>query len=106
MKKITLTIMTICLSLSFLPVRSSAASNTATSTVVVSQSADAAQADVLLNRIKEINTMDKTELTSSEKKNLRTEVRSIRHQLSDIGGGIYLSVGAVILIVILLVILL
>jgi hypothetical protein len=50
--------------------------------------------------------MNKSELKSAEKKSLRKEVKSINHRLREIGGGVYISVGALILIVILLVILL
>jgi hypothetical protein len=65
-----------------------------------------AEAKALTLRLDEINAMDKSELKASEKKNLRKEVRSINHNLKTIGGGVYLSVGAVIIIVLLLIILL
>jgi hypothetical protein len=48
--------------------------------------------------------MDKSELKAADKKDLRKEVKSIRHELRTIGGGVYLSAGAVILILVLLVI--
>ena len=50
--------------------------------------------------------MDKTNMKSAEKKSLRKEVKSINHRLHDISGGVYLSVGAIVLIVILLIVLL
>jgi hypothetical protein len=68
--------------------------------------AESAEAKALTLRLDEINAMDKSELKASEKKNLRKEVRSINHNLKTIGGGVYLSVGAVIIIVLLLIILL
>ena len=95
--------MTACLSLTFIPVQLHAASSAATTTVVTSTSAEA---EVLLTRLNTINAMDKSNLTSSEKKHLRVEVRSIKSQLKDIGGGVYLSAGAIILVIILLIILL
>ena len=49
--------------------------------------------------------MDKSKMKSAEKKSMRKEVRTINHRLHD-GGGIYLSAGAAILIVILLIVLL
>lgn len=61
---------------------------------------------VLLNRLEEIKKMDKSLLNHSEKKALRKEVRSINSNLRSSGNGLYLSVGAIILIVILLIILL
>jgi hypothetical protein len=50
--------------------------------------------------------MDKTKLNASEKKNLRKELKATKNRLKEISGGVYISVGAVILIVILLIILL
>ena len=65
--------------------------------------ADAAAAKVLLDRLSEIDAMDKSTLKSSEKRALRKEVRAIKNELS---GGVYLSVGAILLINILLIVLL
>jgi hypothetical protein len=45
-------------------------------------------------------------MKSAEKKSLRKEVKSINHKVREIGGGVYLSAGAIILIVILLIVLL
>lgn len=57
-------------------------------------------------RLVEIQKMDKSLMTSSEKKVLRQEVRSINNAQVKNGGGVYLSVGAVIIILLLLIILL
>ena len=56
------------------------------------------------NRLVEIRNMDKSNLTSAEKKVLRKEVKSLRKEAR--GGGIYLSVGAIIIIILLLILLL
>ena len=61
---------------------------------------------VMLNRLEEIKEMDKSELTSSERKSLRKEVRGIKANLKASGNGVYLSIGAIIIIVLLLIILL
>jgi hypothetical protein len=60
----------------------------------------------LINRLDEINAMDKSKLTSSEKKQLRKEARSTKKEIQEVGGGVYISAGAIILILILLIILL
>lgn len=61
----------------------------------------------LTNRLKEIRTLSKTNLTAGEKASLREEVITIREQLNTAAaGGVYISVGALILIIILLIILL
>ena len=65
-----------------------------------------AEIQVMLNRLDEIKAMDKSNLTSEEKKELRKETKAIKSAVTANGGGVYLSVGAVILIVLLLIILL
>lgn len=65
---------------------------------------DAAEAQKLTNRLEEIKAMDKSSMTRTEKKAMRKEVKAIQKSLDS--GGVYLSVGAVILIIILLIILL
>jgi len=109
MKKITFVVMAIFLSLTFYPTQSNAAAtkNAAPTSLVVSNPAESAEAKALLKRIDEIDKMDKSNLKSSEKRALRKEVRSIKKQLEAMDGGyIYLSVGAALLIVLLIIILL
>lgn len=67
--------------------------------------ADAARATVLKNRLEEIRAIDKTKLSKTEKKALRTEVKAIKKEMATISGGVYLSVGAIILIVLLILLL-
>ena len=70
-----------------------------------SETMDAAQAQKLTSRLEELKAMDKSSMTRSEKRALRNEVKAIQKTL-DSSGGVYLSVGAVILIIVLLIILL
>lgn len=65
-----------------------------------------AHAAQLRQRLEEIRAMDKTSLSKSEKKALRREVREIKKGLAAISGGVYLSIGAIILIALLLILLL
>jgi hypothetical protein len=67
---------------------------------------DAAAANALISRLHEIKAMDISSMSTPKKQELRKEVRFIQKQLSDIGGGVYISAGAIILILILLIILL
>lgn len=55
-------------------------------------------------RLVEIREMDKTNLTSVEKKELRKEVKELKKEARK--SGIYLSVGAIIIIILLLILLL
>jgi predicted transglutaminase-like cysteine proteinase len=106
MKKIVFCLLATCLSLTFLPLQSNAATTAEPSSMTATTPAGSAEAKTLELRLNEIKAMDKSKLTPSDKKNLRKEVKSINHKLRAISGGIYLSVGAVILIVILLIVLL
>ena len=60
----------------------------------------------MLNRLNEIKEMDKSNLSSTEKKELRTEVKTIKKNLKKSGQGVYLSVGTIIIILLLLILLL
>lgn len=108
MKKITFAVMAIFLSLTFYPGQSSAATTKEVNptSVVIINPADAAKVKTLELRLTEIKDMDKSDLKAAEKRELRKEVRSIKKQISELGGGVYISVGAIIIILLLLIILL
>lgn len=75
---------------------------------------NAAKTEILRNaneketmaRLKAIRALAKTDLSRSEKKALRSEVLAIRDRHTGPGGVVYISTGALILIIILLIILL
>jgi len=94
------------LSLTFVPLQSNAMVPEESSALVDPKPAEVAEVKVLELRLDEINAMDKSKMTSAEKKTLRKEVKSIKSSLREIGGGVYISVGALILILILLIVLL
>jgi hypothetical protein len=106
MKKIIFCLLVACLSMTFLPLQSNAATTAEPSSAVDPKPAESAEAKALLLRLDEIKTMDMSKLKSEEKKKLRKEVKSIKNNLRAIGTGIYLSGAAIIIIVILLVVLL
>ena len=60
---------------------------------------------VILARLEEIKTMDKSEMTAKEKKQLRKEVRALKTQAAELGGGVYISAGALIVILLLILLL-
>jgi hypothetical protein len=105
MKKVTFYLMMMVLSLSILPTQMMAAEKNPTAITNDSKEVPA-EVKVLLNRLEEIKTMDKSELKSSEKKALRKEVRAINAELRSTGNGVYLSVGAIIIVILLLILLL
>ena len=98
--------MTALLSLTFIPTQLKAGVETTPVSIVLTKPVESAEANVLLARLNEIKGIDKSKLNSHEKKQLRKEVRSIRSQLKTMGGGVYLSVGAIIIIILLLILLL
>ena len=55
-------------------------------------------------RLIEINKMDKSDLTRTEKKELKKEVKDLKKQAAS--QGIYLSIGAIIIIILLLILIL
>ncbi len=59
----------------------------------------------LKNRVEEIRNMDKSSLTSAEKRELRNELKGIKESVRRSDGVIYIGSGTLILIIILVIIL-
>ncbi len=57
-------------------------------------------------RVDEIKAMDKSSLSSSDKKELRKELRGLKKDMATAKGGVYLSIGAIIIVILLLILLL
>jgi predicted Mrr-cat superfamily restriction endonuclease len=57
------------------------------------------------NRIYEIYRMDKNSLNATEKQQLREEVKGIQRAVTGPSGGLYISAGAIIIILLILLIL-
>ena len=58
-------------------------------------------------RVEEIKNMDRSNLSRAERKQLKKELRDMNQQARAVtGGGVYLSVGAIIIIILVLIILL
>ncbi|MEI6409533.1 MAG: hypothetical protein WCR52_09135 [Bacteroidota bacterium] len=106
MKKITISIMAAMMLLSFMPKQLNAETPTEPTSISVNQASEPIEVVTMRTRLDEINTMDKSNLSLSERKQLRKEVRGLRSHLREINGGVYLSVGAIIIIVLLLILLL
>jgi predicted PurR-regulated permease PerM len=106
MKNLTVSFMMAFLFLTFSPMQIEATTLSTIGTTVSTKTAEQVQADALITRLKEIQEMDKSNLTSNEKRQLRQETRAIKKNLKDIGQGVYLSAGAIIIIILLLILLL
>ena len=60
----------------------------------------------ITDRVQEIKAMDKSHLTKTERKELRGELKALKKEANAMGGGVYLSVGAIIIIILLLILIL
>ncbi|MDQ6761133.1 MAG: hypothetical protein M3015_00725 [Bacteroidota bacterium] len=64
------------------------------------------RAQQVVNRLIEIRDMDKTNLTASEKRELRKEVKQLKKEAPKKKSGLYISLGALVIIALLLILLL
>ena len=60
----------------------------------------------LTKRLHELHSIDRSELSRKERRNLRKERKEINKELKAASGGVYISVGVLLLVIILLIILL
>lgn len=104
MRKLAFYTMTICMLFTF-SITDIKAVNTNPNTTVATKPTETEQIQVLVDRLNEIKAMDMSTLTSVEKKALRKEVRAIKQEVKAVNG-IYLSIGALVIIVLLLILLL
>jgi hypothetical protein len=56
-------------------------------------------------RVAEIKALDFSEMTNAERKEVKNELREMKKEARQLGGGFYISVGAVIIILLLLILL-
>ena len=64
-----------------------------------------AEVQRLQSRLNEIKKIDVKKLSLHEKKELRKEVKTIKKQMTALSGGVYISIGAILLIALLLILL-
>lgn len=96
--------MMITLALGVLPNTMTASEKPATSTPINTNEVPA-EIRVMIDRLNEIKEMDKSSLTRADKKELRKEVRAIKKDIKSSGNGLYISTGAIIIILLLIIIL-
>ncbi|MDO8367081.1 MAG: hypothetical protein Q7T20_09805 [Saprospiraceae bacterium] len=106
MKKSILCITAAFLLFSFAPMQMNASTVPDPIIATSSVAPEPTATDALVARLNEIKATDKSTLSASERRDLRKESRSIKREIKQSSGGVYLSVGAIILIVVLLIILL
>ena len=92
-----------------MPLRSAAMSTSAATTTALSPSDSATDSKIAVNiiqRVNEIQAMDKSNLTSDEKRALRKELMGLKKQADGLDKKVYLSIGAIIIIILLLILIL
>jgi len=82
------------------------ASNEVTPATAPSAAANEAEMQRLTNRLEEIKAMDLKNMPRSEKRKYAKEVKQIQKKMNAVGGGVYISAGALIVVLVLLLILL
>ncbi|WKK74571.1 hypothetical protein QYS49_23025 [Marivirga salinae] len=102
MKNFKVYIATVALAFSFFPVSLKADTGNNVKTTEPTKNTQI-RAELLINRLEEIKDIDKSDMNSSEKKEIRKEVRAAHKELKESSGGVYLSVGAILLIALLLI---
>ncbi|GGH70824.1 putative Mrr-cat superfamily restriction endonuclease [Filimonas zeae] len=65
------------------------------------------RAEVIKMRVEEIKNMDKSNLTTAEKKELKAEMKMMRKEAKAVGGGgIYISLAGILIIILVLILIL
>ena len=106
MKKYALYVMALLMLLSIVPAQLNAGPGIVPVPTDPPKTVDSIAINTITLRINEIKSMDKSNLSSIERKQLKEEVKLLKTQLKAAGGGVYLSVGAILLIILVLVLIL
>ncbi len=104
MKKFLVSVLSICM-ISFCGLTEVRATNTNNSPAVPAEAPIPAEIQTMINRVYEIKEMDRSSLTMTERKELKQELRAIKSEMKAVNG-VYLSIGAILIIVLLLILLL
>lgn len=105
MRKLIFYTVTVCLLFTFNMNEVKAINSNPDKAIVAQKPAENEEVQAMIDRIHEIQNMDMSSMTKVQKKELRKEVRAIKQDLRAISG-IYLSVGAILIIILLLILLL
>lgn len=65
-----------------------------------------ARMEEISRRVEEIKGMDRSQLSSQDRKDLRNELLQMKKEAKATSGGVYLSVGAIIIIILILILIL
>jgi len=104
MKKLIAFIITALMLVSFNPIQSRAAEKDPKSISLTGK--ESPELTALINRVNEINAMDRSTMSKAEKKEIRKELRAIKKEAKrhDGGGVVFVSGGLLIFILVLLIV--
>ena len=105
MRKLVFYTMTVCLLFTFAPQDVKAVNSTPKSAIVAERPAESEKVQAMLDRLHEIKAMDMNALSQAERKDLRKEVKAIKQEMRATTG-VYISIGALIIIILLLILIL
>jgi len=107
MKKLTLSLVTALLMAVITPVHAVEVTKPATAAPVSTHDGESAEINALIARVDEIKAMDKSSMSSAERKALRKEMRLMKRTVNDHshGGTVYVSGGLIVLIIVLIILL-
>lgn len=104
MKKLIYSLFIAAIVVAINPTAAKAETDPVKSSEVLSKEAEEAAAKTLINRLEVLHAIDKSDLTFDEKRAIRKEARNIKKELKELDGGIYISTGAIIIILLLIII--
>jgi hypothetical protein len=105
MKKRNVILVSVMLLLAIAPMQIKAGTDTSITANKTESAVESARATELMKRLDQINALDKSEMSRLEKNEARKEVREIKKEMKKLGGGIYISAGAIIIILLLIILL-
>ncbi len=97
-----------CLNIVAVPNSKAAVPIAKTTNTITKEEEPSERAKALIIRLFEIKNMDKTSLTISDKKALRKELRAMKKEMnasSGLDSKVYISIGAIIIIILLIILL-
>ena len=105
MRKLAFYTMTICLLFTFCFTEVKAVNSNPNPAIVADRPSQAEHVQAMKDRLEQIRAMDMRLLTVEQKRELRKEVRAIKQEMKAVTG-IYVSIGALIIIILLLILIL
>lgn len=90
--------------LTFIPVQLKATTEKVPVTATDTKKVVTPEAKALIAKLEDFKKLDRSTMSPDEKKSMRNEVRTTKNRLHEIGGGVYISAGALIIILLVLII--